>query len=685
VGRLLSGQQQSRKRGVRASRAKLYRALTDAGLKTQAALAERIADLEDLESPPKDTISRVFRELPVETQTLERVARALGVEGYQLYLTSEDTLTDRDSAASAASAPDEGPNSSVVRAGRSRLIPRLLVYAVLPLAVLATAILWLSGSKADLEGSRAHPQFAAGSILGLGRPTLAVLPIDGDSKGRLTNLLRQRLQDEFNVAAQSATVLTQALTPETASARLRTDHTIFGEMLQIGRLTALRLYTYSDGARRQIWAESFPTVMPEQQWPALADRAHEAVQLATGLTAAPAAAVAFPPADAQDDFLAGAQYLDEPSSEINVKRAQTRFESALRKDPYYARAQGGLCEALLQEHWMSDEQRVLEDASAVCSRGVEIDPDDPVVAAAHAHFLRRTGRNAQALELYERILAHHPWDSWALSGFASSLLHAYRQSGDDTLLEQAIEAARTAAAIDPYTWKPAFFLAGLEWFAGDVQGAISASEQALDRHENEFVLANLGTFYLCDGEFTKARDTYQRARELAPESYVGDEFLGQAYYYLGDFQRSAELRRKAIERFADESPEIHEMWGNLGDSLRLAGDRAGAVAAYLGAAEILERDNLRGNAPLADQAHRAYYYTMVRLLDPDQVPESVQLDVTAQLDEVEDTLAEPTARLRAAQTWRHLGETDRARAALAMASQTCRGYARHPDLAGLQP
>ncbi|HNP62803.1 MAG TPA: hypothetical protein PKH39_02655, partial [Woeseiaceae bacterium] len=79
-----------RHRGVRASRAKLAHALAEAGLKTQVALAERIADIEDLDAAPKDAVNRVFRELPVDPATLERVARALGVEAYALYKSADE-------------------------------------------------------------------------------------------------------------------------------------------------------------------------------------------------------------------------------------------------------------------------------------------------------------------------------------------------------------------------------------------------------------------------------------------------------------------------------------------------------------------------------------------------------------------------------------------------------------------
>ena len=201
------------------------------------------------------------------------------------------------------------------------------------------------------------------------------------------------------------------------------------------------------------------------------------------------------------------------------------------------------------------------------------------------------------------------------------------------------------------------------------------------RDENEYVLANLGSFYLCDGDLESAREAYAKAQALNPNSYVGDEFLGQAHYFLGDFERSAELRQKAIDSVANGNPEIHEMWGNLADSYRQAGNTEKAIAAYVRAAEIAERDYLRGTAPVADQSARAYYYTMLAKLDAGLVPRSVLRTIDDEIDTIASELVSASALRRMAQTYLERGELDKARAALGRATASCKGYAKLPDLA----
>ncbi len=78
---------ETKRRGVRASRTKLEHALANSDLekKTQIALANRIADQEELDAAPRDLVSRVFREQRVDARSIERVARALGVPAVSLY------------------------------------------------------------------------------------------------------------------------------------------------------------------------------------------------------------------------------------------------------------------------------------------------------------------------------------------------------------------------------------------------------------------------------------------------------------------------------------------------------------------------------------------------------------------------------------------------------------------------
>ena len=519
--------------------------------------------------------------------------------------------------------------------------------------------------------------------LDMGTPTLGVIPFVGDEDSVFSNSLRKVLSHHFNVARPTADTFAQSRNPADVAAQLRTEVVVDGDFKQVGRLTAVRVYLYRAGVRQQVWADSAPTVALQEALATIAVDAALAVRHSVGMPVPENAVTHFPLAPVQDDYLEGERYLEAPSNELNIKRAQSRFEAALRQDANYARAHAGLCQTLLEEHWMDSEEHALNDASLACGQAVQLDPDDRVVAVAHAHFLLRTGRKDEAIALYEQVVAEHPKDSSALAGLAASQLEAYRETGEQENLVAAKDTATRAAEVDPYVWKPLFFLATMEWFDGNVAGAIKASEEARARDENEYVLANLGSFYLCDGELENAREAYARARDLNPGSYVGDEFLGQAHYFLRDFKASADLRQKAIDSVSNGNPEIHEMWGNLADSYRQTGDKEKSIAAYVRAAQIAERDYLRGTAPVADQAARAYYYTMLAKLDPDAVPGSVLQTIDDEVDAIAEKLVSATALRRMAQTYLERRELDKARTTLNRATDLCRGYAKFPDLAEL--
>ncbi len=119
--------QARRHRGVRADRTRLTAALAASDLpkKTQAALAERIADMEGLENVPRDLVSRIFREQAVDAQSIARVAMALHVPPDSLYL-------------------DEPAGDDAEPAGKPK--PNWVLAGLLVVAALATGSLVMAGN-----------------------------------------------------------------------------------------------------------------------------------------------------------------------------------------------------------------------------------------------------------------------------------------------------------------------------------------------------------------------------------------------------------------------------------------------------------------------------------------------------------------------------------------------------------
>lgn len=667
-------EQPSRKRGIRASRARLYRALTAAGFKTQAALAESMADLEGLAQAPKDVVNRVFREQPVELPTLERVARALDVDAWELYKTA-----DEPEPASAGGPGQPAPSRPATRIGRWHIGLGLLI--LLP----ALAGLWWT--QLDPGAQDSQTSAATTSLLDPGPPTLVLHPIAGDNDGQLTTALRLYLDQQVTLASPTATVLTHELEADEVAQRLRVQAVVEGELLTVGRYSAVRIYLYTGGVRAQVWAETVPTIELDENLPSIAANAGRSVADGLGVPIAgdDEWPVHFPATQAQDYYLEGLAHLDGPASELNILRAQSRFEAALRQDADYADAHAGLCRALLEEYWMEEAQRALADAAQACSRALQLAPTAPATRLAQAHFLRVNGRLDEAMDVYEALLTVNPRDAEALVGMATTLLQRFRRDGDPTDLEAAKTAATEATAAAPDFWKPPFWLATLEYTAGNLGAAIASAEEARGREENEFILANLGTFYFCANDLTQARLAYERARDIAPQSYVGDEFLGMLLYLQADYAESAQLRQRAIDNLsAVGQPEIHEMWGNLADSYLQNGASAAAVTAFVKAAEIAERDVLQGIGTPADRASRGYYYTMLQQLAPERVPAAAREHIVADLDAATATALEPGPAIRLAKAWLQHERPERALRAFEQAVSSCAGYANTPELDSLR-
>ncbi len=674
----------------------MTKALTDAGLKTQAALAERIADLEGLEAAPRDIVSRVFREQPVDAATLERIARALGVEAFTLYLGSDEAIHDRPAtrppASERAAQPQDGPAETPApdqaapdrHSGpdkRTWLVPVALASA----ALIAAIVVWFAFSPSADDSATATPARPTASLQPkFGRFRVAVTAFKGDESGQLAVAVRERLEKTLGVASAGLPLIANGEDRAEIAARFRTDIVLDGEIERVGQWIGVTASAYveSRGRREQIWAESFQASSLERRLPIAADNITAAVHRLLGMPAGEGRQPPhFPLAPVQADYLRGRDFLDKAPSEINLRRAEGRFEAALRHDANYAAAHAGVCEVALDAVWI-DERRQLSDAERACARALQLDPNDPSVLRAQAYFLSRSGRAEQALALYRRVLAEAPDDMEAVLGLAGAEFALYQRTGEERWREPSLDHARRAAEITPDFWKPHMWLGIYEHAAGSVDRAIVALERAAELDVgNEYVVTNLGTMYFCRGDFEKARDLYLRSQEAAPANYAGTEMLGMLYYFLRDFGESARLRQQAIDMArAAGGAEIHQMWGSLADSLRQSGARERAIEAYVRAAEIIERDFMMKNATTGDKASRAYYYTALMQLDGRSAPPAMLESLERDLREALDASTESYALLRLAQTYLVRGDPALARAALDKALARCPCYASYPDL-----
>lgn len=690
----------TRRRGVRASRHKLTRALTAAGLKTQAALAERIADLEGLDSAPRDIVSRVFREQPVDPTTLERIARALRTDAYLLYLNSDETNdgpVTRPVAATAQEPPAAivGPPPSVqpgvppasapaartpvVLSWRSMAVLIVLCIALASLIGVGAWYLWPRGAQDEPTAGLAplKPRF--------GRFKVAITQFAGDENGELAVLVRERLSGTVGVSSAALSVIAGGEDRAEVAQRFRVDALIDGEIVQVGQMIGVRAFAYVDarGRREQIWAESFPVSSLARKMPGAADNITAAVHRLFGMARDDARrSPHFPKASVQDEYLRGRWFMDQAPSELNLRRASGNFSAALRHDPNYAAAHAGLCEVILDAVWIDSEQRQLADAERSCVRAAQLAPEAPEVIRAQASFLNSSGRAEEAMHLLLRARQSEPDDMEIVLALANAEFDLYRRTGERQWADASLKHAREATQLTPTFWKPYMWQGVYESGAGTLDGAIQAFETAarLDS-ANEYVTTNLGTMYFCRGDFEAARDLYLKAREMAPASYAGTEFLGLVYYYLKDFAESARLRQAALDMArAGGNAEIHQIWGALADSYRHAGQSRNAIDAYVQALDIVERDFLMGNGTTGDKAARAYYYLMLSSLDPQRPRAAVLASLERDLDEAYETSTEPTALLRVTQAWLIAQNMEKARRALAKAVQRCPCYSSYPDV-----
>ncbi len=593
-----------RNRGVVASRAKLGIAMLDAGIKTQAALAERIAASENIELPPKDTVNRAFRQEKISPATLARIAKVLAVDPDTLYLEPQDSSAVQNN------------GGGRTKTGKSR-IRFFGGYGLVLLALLLGFVLWYSPRTSDSTTGivQSSPNQS------LGRRAIVIYPYSPASRF-LAEAVRNQLVGKYESIVVKEGVTDEQRMSVDLARKYQVDTVLTIRNAQIGRVTAIQFFVYFENIERLIWTDSSLTANLQQRKDAIATRFQPVLQSFLGNSnhVGPGD-FAFADIKTQTNYMNARALLDQQSSETNIQRAQDLLATAIDAFPGFARAHAAWCESYVAESWNGNEKQLLEEALRSCERAAEFSPNDSYVLASLALVYRRTGRMRESVDLYEQILSQHADDVDALSGLGNALVVAHRQGLPSYIdaLSRATELFARATEVEPGFWRHHSDLGIARYSANDIDAAITSLAVSAELHPNELSFVNVGTLSFCQGNIASARDFYEKAIDLAPQSHLGYEFLGTTHYFLAEFDKSAQLRQIAIDKLNLDGG-THKMWGNLADSHRLVGNLDRAEKAYVKALTIIERNELRGNLETSESIHRNYYRVVLAALSPEKYP-----------------------------------------------------------------
>jgi len=588
-----------RKRGVKASRVKLEKALLAAGFNTQVALAEYIAELEQTDSIPKDLVNKVFREASVSINSIERIAKALGVEAFTLYLTSEE-LQHSDHRTSS-----EIDKKSFNFKYYSTLKRRNIILVSI---VGGLFILWLSiYSSINTDHIQKEPLTSIFPELGssVGRNSIAI-----EVTAELSNYaisLVDLLSGTYNVIPSVYKQSMRVINTREIEDNLQVDLVLNQQLTIFGRYWLLETYLVKHPTKiivdRQYFTQDNFKISHNKYYVSLAKKLHniqkEGIYFQDINNGGSQEYLRY--------LLEGIELLDHSNNLEKIKAAQGRFILAKKYKHSSAEANAGLCLAYLHESWSGNEKNLLSNAAKECELSKEISPVNNMVVTANGFLFRRTGRLLEAKNYVEAYINAHikQADESVFLELGNIYLELYRQRGEKEFLMKGRRSLLKALQLAPNYWKVYFAIAGLEWSENNQKEAVKSLMKSAELDPNDLVLANLSAMSLCAGNISIAELTLSKILKKEPNSYLALEKMSMLKYLTGEFNQAINFRLQSINALGEEG--IQEMWGALGDAYAADNQTRLAAKSYQKAMQLLLRDFGMGNQTLSHKVFRLYY------------------------------------------------------------------------------
>ena len=254
--------------------------------------------------------------------------------------------------------------------------------------------------------------------------------------------------------------------------------------------------------------------------------------------------------EALKDYLRARQHLDEePKTKAKLNDAKLMFESALERDPGFARAYAGLCETYLAEYGLESNVSVIAAAESACSKALELDKTLSEVHVALGLLYLAIGRATDAEHAFKAAITLNPRAADAHRGLG-------RVYADQNDVEGAEKMYGEAIRILPSNWKAYRDLGFLKAKQGLYEDAITNFQRVVQLSpKNARGYSNLGVAFFLLGDFDSAAENYGLSLDLSPVRGAYSN-TGTMLYYAGRFAEASTMFRKAI----DEAPRDYRLW-----------------------------------------------------------------------------------------------------------------------------
>ena len=284
------------------------------------------------------------------------------------------------------------------------------------------------------------------------------------------------------------------------------------------------------------------------------------------------------PGDAYTRYLEGRAALREGSSQEQLARAQSIFESVLARWPRYAPAEAALCELHLLRFETTRAPEEFAAGERHCTEALAIDPNTAESSVALGQLYLLQGRNDLARRSFERAIAETDTLAAARIGLGDVAQAEGRNKDAERELRLAVDA-------EPGYWRTYTALGNFLFHQGRGREALAEHRHAAELAQNDGVaLNNIGAALYLSGQMEAAIGAWNSALELAAQAPTYSN-LGAAYYLLGDYTKAVAMYERSIALVADD----YRTWINLADA-RAFGAIGDAAQAYAKAEQLIQRE-----------------------------------------------------------------------------------------------